>query len=603
MTELEALERSTGFRKGSWKAFVYVLQFLRPRFRKLLLVCLIDISIVLLNLAVPWFGKTLVDRVFPQRDWGAFAVIAIGVAAILALVHTLVATRTFLYNTTEQLLQHDLRRKMYGHLRKLSLDTLEAIPVGQQQFRVSTDSDRIAHMLVRILPTLTMLVEFAIVLAATTIIDPVLTVIALAFIVPWTILFVWVTHYGRVLDRRRLHCCELRDSGILQATNSFATIRSLGRTKYELHRNGKVSIAVQRVAAQGYLILVGFEFATQKLLPYLKTTTLYLILARKVVLGQISLGSTVPMIAYLSRLTFPIERIVNFACWIWQTMVSAERMMHILETEPAIQDAQDAKKLVQFMGNVKLEAICFDRPGVGRVLDDVNLELAPGKTIAVVGPSGAGKSTLLAMVLRLLDPTTGKVLVDGQNLKDLDRPSYLHQVGTVMQNTFIFGGSIADNLRVGKPDCTEGEMQLVIEQVELQQWVQGLPNGLEQDLEGGLGLSAGQRQRIGIARALISNSPLMLLDEPTSALDAGTEREIMSTIRAVTQNKAVMLVTHRLETVRHADCIVVLENGRIVEQGTHTQLLKNAGLYARLLQIYQGNANGTTAPQMTKATK
>ncbi len=603
MTEQESLARGTDFRENSWKAFVFVLQFLRPRLRRLLLVCLIDVSIVLLNLAMPWFGKYLVDQVFPQRDWSTFGLIVACVAGTLAVVHILVATRTFLYNTTEQLLQHDLRRKMYGHLRQLSLDTIESLPVGQQQFRVSTDADRIAHMLVRILPTLTMLVEFAIVLAATVTVDPALTVIALAFIIPWTILFVWVTHYGRVLDRRRLRCCELRDAGILQATSSFATIRSMGRTKFELRRNGKVSIAVQRVAAQGYLILVFFEFATQKLLPYLKTTTLYLILARKVVLGQMTLGTTVPMIAYLSRLTFPIERIVNFACWIWQTMVSAERMMQVLETEPAIKDCLGAEKLGAFSGHVKLEKVSFTRSGVGRVLQDVDLELLPGRTVAIVGPSGAGKSTLMSMVLRLLDPSEGTVLVDGKNLKNLDRSSYLHQVGTVIQHTFIFGGSIADNLRIGNPDASGDQMMLALQQVDLGEWVASLPDGMNEDLEGGLGLSAGQRQRIGIARALLSNAPLMLLDEPTSALDAGTEREIMATIRRVSTDKAVLLVTHRLETVRYADLIVVLDQGAVVERGTHEQLLAKPQLYAKLLKVYQDGSPDPSNESMVNATR
>lgn len=601
MTEQEALSGGPSLQQHSWKAFLFVLQFLKPRLRTLLLVCLIDISIVLLNLTVPWFGKVLVDKVFPERDVGTFVLIAIATASIIAIVHTLVATRTFLYNTTEQLLQHDLRKRMYGHLRQLSLDTIESLPVGQQQFRVSTDADRIAHMLVRILPTLTMLAEFAIMLAATVAVDPGLTVIALAFIVPWTILFVWVTHYGRIIDRRRLRCCELRDAGILQATSSFATIRTMGRTKFELHRNGKVSIAVQRLAAQGYLILVFFEFATQKLIPYLKTTTLFLILARKVVLGQMTLGTTVPMIAYLSRLTFPIERIVNFGCWIWQTMVSAERMMQVLTTEPAIQDRAQAERLRAFSGQLTLSDVCFDRPGVGRVLDSVSLEIKPGQTVAIVGPSGAGKSTLLSMVLRLIDPVEGAVLADGKDLRELHRSSYLQQIGTVMQHTFIFGGSIADNLRVGKPDATDQEMRDVLRQVELDAWVNLLPDGLQQDLEGGLGLSAGQRQRIGIARALISGAPLLLLDEPTSALDAGTEREIMATIRRVSTNKAVMLVTHRLETVRYADTIVVMDKGAILERGTHDQLMAIDGLYAKLLRIYQGDPAGPSGVSLVQS--
>lgn len=179
MTESQALSLGTDYRANSWKAFLFVLQFLRPHLRRMLLVSLIDVSIVLVNLTVPWFGKSLIDRAFPERDWNLVGVIAAGTAALIGLNYLLTALRNFLYNSTELLLGLDLRRKMYGHLQKLSVETVESLTVGQQQFRVSTDSDRIAHMLVRILPTLTMLVEFALILTAAAYVDPFLTLVVL----------------------------------------------------------------------------------------------------------------------------------------------------------------------------------------------------------------------------------------------------------------------------------------------------------------------------------------------------------------------------------------------------------------------------------------
>ncbi|AIE83757.1 ABC transporter ATP-binding protein [Fimbriimonas ginsengisoli] len=587
MTEREALNQGFGYRKNAWKAFLFVLPFLRPHLRRMLLVCLIDISVVLINLATPWFGKTVIDQAFPQRNWGQVATIAASVAGLALLAYLLVGLRNFLYNVTELRLGLDLRRRMYGHLQRLSLDTVESIPVGQQQFRVTTDADRVAHMLVRILPTLTMLVEFALILTAAIYVDPFLTALVLAFLIPWTILFVWVTHYGRVLDRKRLRFCELRDAGILQAASSFSVIKSLGRVRREIRRNGKTSVALQRISAQGYLILVGFEFVTQKLLPYVKTTTIYLYLARKVILGQMTLGMTVPMIAYLGRLSYPLERIVNFACWIWQTMVSAERMMQILQAEPAVQDKPGATKMDGFSGRIVFDSVGFEREGLGAVLSGVSITVEPGRRVAVVGPSGAGKSTLLGLALRYHDPSEGRVLVDGQDLRDVDRTTYLHRCATVMQETFIFGGSLADNLRVVKPTATEEEMQTVLESVELGPWLETLPDRLEQDLDSGQALSVGQRQRIGIARALLVDAPLLLLDEPTAALDAETERQIMETLRRVSANRGTLMVTHRLGTVTDADEIIVLDAGRVVERGTHAELIVRGGLYQEMQRLYR----------------
>lgn len=587
MTEREALTEGFGFRRNSWKAFVFVLQFLRPQLPRLILVCLIDIAIVLVNLATPWFGKAILDQAFPSGDTALALKIAAAVAGLLALVYALTAMRTFLYNSTEMLIGLNIRRRLYGHLQTLSLDTVESLPVGQQAFRITTDADRIAHMLVRILPTLTMLVEFGLILAAAIYVDRILTFIVLAFLVPWTILFVWVTHFGRILDRRRLRFCELRDAGILQAAASFSAIKALGRTRREVRRNGKVSVAVQRVAAQGYMILVGFEFTTQKLLPFLKETTIYLWVARRVVFGEMTLGMTVPMIAYLKRLPVPIEKIVNFGCWIWQTMVSAERMMQIMQTVPQVKDKPNAHILKDFTGTVRLESVGFDRPDVGPVLQDVNLELRPGRKVAVVGPSGAGKSTLLGLVLRFHDPARGRVLVDGHDLKDVDRNSFLRSCGTVMQDTFVFGGSLADNLRVVSPDATPEAMEAAIREADLGPWFDTLPDGLDQDLEGGLALSVGQRQRLGIVRALIVDAPLLLLDEPTSALDAKTEVGVMATLRRVSAGRASLLVTHRLGTVIDADEILVLDRGQVVERGTHTELLSRDGLYSELQRRYR----------------
>ena len=248
MTEIEARGSAESYRQNSWRAFIFVLQFLKPQWRRLLLVCLIDISISFINLTIPWFGKFIIDQAFPQRDWNLTLTIALGIASLTLLVYSLSGLRTYLYNTAEMLIGLGIRQKMYRHLQQLSLDTIESVPVGQQTFRITTDADRIAHMLVRILPTATMLVEFALILAIASYVEPVLTMIVMGFLIPWTVLFIWVTHYGRIFDRRRLRFGELRDAGILQAAASFPTIKAFNRVRSEIKRNLSANMAVQRVS-------------------------------------------------------------------------------------------------------------------------------------------------------------------------------------------------------------------------------------------------------------------------------------------------------------------------------------------------------------------
>ncbi|MBX3111162.1 MAG: ABC transporter ATP-binding protein [Fimbriimonadaceae bacterium] len=573
--------------RGSWKAFKYVLRFLRPQIHRLLLVCLIDVSVTLLNLTMPWLGKSIIDQAFPARDWNLAVRIACVLAGLAASVYLLSALRTYIYSTAEMLVGLDIRRRMYARIQRIALEEVESVPVGQMQFRVSTDADRIAHMLVRILPTCTMLVEFALILVAAVSVDPVLTLVVLGFLVPWTILFVWVTHYGRVYDRRRLKLCELRDASVMEAASSFSTIKALGRSRFERLRNTKANIGVQRVAAQGYLILVGFEFATQKLLPYLKQTTIYVYLIRKVVFGQMTLGMTVPMIAYLGRLAFPLERIVNFGCWIWQTMVSADRLMQILTAPEDAADAPGAVPLGDFSGRLEMVGVSASRPGIGPVLRDVDLTLSPGKMVAVVGPSGAGKSTLVSVALRLVGRDSGQVLLDGKDVDALRASTFRRQCGVVNQHTFIFAGSVRDNLLVADPEASDDRLAAVMDEVGLGPWLAGLGHGLDTDLASGAGLSEGQRQRIGLARAVLGDPKLLLLDEPTSALDAETEALVMAVVRRVSRGRAVLLVTHRLHTVVDADEIVVMDKGAVVERGTHGQLLRSGGLYQRMNQAHE----------------
>ncbi len=598
-TEAEALGQDPWrFDRTFWDALRFCLPWLRPYVRKLVLVCLADIGLLALSLIPPWYTTFMIDEALPLKDWHLVWRIVAAMVVIGLSTQVIQIARDYLYAYVELKIQLDIRNRMYRQITRLSMATNDSRAVGQTVFRVLADSDRVGHTIYRIIPTFFLFVQFALLFAFISAIDPVVVAIGMVFLIPWVILFHWVTTIGIQIDRRRLFAGEMRDAVIQQAASSFGLTKTFGREKLEIRRHGGAATAVQRLGNQGYLILVWFEFATQKLIPYARTTAVSVYFARKVIVGQMTLGMTVPMIAYLAKLTFPLERIANFYNWVRQTMVSTERLMQFLEVQPDIEDRPNALRVDRVQGDVALRGATVSIGG-RRILDGVDLTLEPGKRTAIVGPSGAGKSTLIGLLLRLRDPSEGSVLIDGRDLRELRLDTYLQRIAVVQQETFVFGGTLGNNVRFGKPNATDEEVLSALEKVGLREWAEAFPQGLEQDLDSGNGLSAGQKQRLGLARALLGDPGLVILDEPTSALDTRTEREIMQTIDEAFAGRTVLLVTHRLHTAATADEIVVMEQGKIVESGTHDQLAASSGPYARLLRVYAGE--GQASEQMSEA--
>jgi ATP-binding cassette subfamily B protein/subfamily B ATP-binding cassette protein MsbA len=320
----------------------------------------------------------------------------------------------------------------------------------------------------------------------------------------------------------------------------------------------------------------------------LGSAVLYAAGSLQVLRGGLSLGDLLVFVAYLAALYQPIEQLTYTAWTLEGAAAGAQRCFEVLDRQEETQDAPGAVAITSAKGKITFSEVTFCYDGKVPVLSSVNLNIAAGETVVFVGDSGAGKSTLLSLLPRFYDPTSGVVCLDGHDLKTLTKASLRSQIGMVLQETLLFSSSIRENIGYGREGATDAEIIEAAKRARAYDFIMAQSLGFETLVgERGGRLSAGQRQRIGIARAFLKNAPILLLDEPTSALDPNTEKEIMSTIADLTRGRTTLLITHRLATAHHLGRLVLLEAGRIAAQGTGPELLAAGGLYARLYRAAQ----------------
>jgi ATP-binding cassette subfamily B protein/subfamily B ATP-binding cassette protein MsbA len=477
---------------------------------------------------------------------------------------------------------NDLRSRLYAHLQRLSLSFHARAAVGDLIYRVTADTYAIQTLAMNgLFPILSAALLLGGMLVVMMRLDPMLTAVACA-VVPLLLA-------GIVLVNRRISAAATemreRESDVYQIVQrnlaAIKVVQAFSREGVEHRRFVAGSRASLRSGLRLYTLQTVYGAATNVLVAAGTAAVLW-VGAQQVWSGRLSVGEVVVFVSYLASLYAPINSIVQTTGLIQGAKAGVVRVFSILDAEPSVRDGR-AELAAPVRGAIEFRAVSFDYPGGARALADVDLRVGAGERVAIVGPTGAGKSTLVSLVPRFYDPGRGQVLIDGVDARTLRCAALRRQVSMVLQPPIVFPMSIHDNIAYGRPDASRAEVEAAARIAQAHDFVSRLPAGYDTVVgEQGATLSEGERQRLTIARAVLRQPPIVILDEPTSSVDVTTEASIMDGLDRFIVGRTTFVIAHRLSTVRKADRIVVLDGGRIVEQGTLAELLARGGVFARM---------------------
>lgn len=577
------------------------LAYYRPFLGETALALLLSLLVTGFNLLKPWPFKYIVDGVLAPGSGQASAQLAAwfgpvspqAAILILCLAMVVIALLAGLANLGSSYLLINvglksllrIRTELYAHLQRLSLKFHDTRRSSDSSFRVAYDTQSIQTIFNR---GFTNIFTSGIMLVSTFVImvrlDAKLTLLSLA-VVP---LIVFAIYWFAKRIRSQSTTIQERESALLatlqEGLASVRMVHAFGQEDREVgqfrDRAGESLRANLRLTFTNVssALVVGTLMAAG-------TAVLYYVGSLHVLEGKLTLGDLLVFASYLLMLYAPLEQLTYTAWAMEGAAAGAKRCFDVLDREDDVRDVPHAKALHNARGNIRFVDVDFGYDESRRILHDVSLEIRPGESVAIVGGTGAGKSTLLSLVPRFYDPTRGEVAVDGHDLRGLKKKSLRGNISMVLQDTLLFSTTVRENIAYGRPDASEAEIIEAAKRAQAYDFIMRMSDGFSSQVgERGGHLSVGQRQRIGIARAFLKNAPILLLDEPTSALDATTESAVMETIAELMKGRTTLMVTHRLNTAHRFDRIVVLEHGRVVEQGSGAELLARGGVYAKMFE-------------------
>lgn len=492
----------------------------------------------------------------------------------------------------------DIMRDFYTHEQSLDLKFHRSRAIGEHMYRTSEDlindigyqrGGLLGMITTDWVEAITIIWEISLASAFFFLLDPTLGIIVFAYLIPKLFSIHKLNTWYKDINYQNREIQQERFAVERDLIYGMKTFKSLGKTRFAANRFGQIMNYVQRIY---YKWTFAQQIGEQGVIWFFKEILynrgIHLYVFFSVMNGTMTVGSLVLVQTLVGRITRPLENLILLIQRFRQRLVPAERMVETLNVKPSITDKPEAVRIKKVTGQVDFQNVTFGYTSDNILLKNVSFTIRPGERVGFVGPSGAGKSTIFNLILRLYDPMEGKVLVDGNDLCNIRLKSFLDRIGVILQETFLFSGTIKDNILYGNPFAKEDEIRKVLELAELGKYISEAPDGLDTFLGEGTKISGGQKQRIGIARALIRNPSMFIMDEPTAHLDVIAEMNVFKTIENITKGKTTLIISHRIAPILFVDRLLVLTPGGVEAMGTHAELLQISPTYQALWKVQQG---------------